>query len=253
MTGPDDAIIRPVPLYADHIGKTVVLVSTRDDLLPLCDSLGIKRSSYTQMFMSRIYHNPSGANGGVSLVGPVIGAPYAALLAEMLIVSGADRIIFYGWCGSVSPDLHTGHVLLPEKAVAEEGVAGSYIDAKTVFSAQFPVAFASAQMNRQVASAFENAGIAYDTGTVWTTGAIFRETMEKIRFFQKQNVVAVDMESSAVFAVARFRGAEASAVLVVSDELFDFTWRPGFGDKRFIDARSNVSRVIAKICRTSRI
>jgi hypothetical protein len=48
--------------------------------------------------------------------------------------------------------------------------------------------------------------------------------------------------------VARFRGVAAGAILVVSDELADLTWRPGFRDPRFAAARKAVCEVLSTLC-----
>jgi hypothetical protein len=38
------------------------------------------------------------------------------------------------------------------------------------------------------------------------------------------------MEMSALMTVALFRAVSVAALLVVSDELFDLKWKPGFSD-----------------------
>jgi uridine phosphorylase len=75
-------------------------------------------------------------------------------------------------------------------------------------------------------------------GTVWSTDAPFRETVGKVGAYQAAGVLAVDMETSALFAVARFRGIRLASLLVVSDELSSLSWRPGFKDPRFQAIRS---------------
>ena len=46
-------------------------------------------------------------------------------------------------------------------------------------------------------------------------------------------LMAVDMETSALFTVAGFLGIAAAAVLVVSDDLSTLSWRPGFKRPEF--------------------
>ena len=50
------------------------------------------------------------------------------------------------------------------------------------------------------------------------------------------------MELSAILTVAAFREMEAAGVLVVSDELSDFQWRPGFKTPAFTTAREKACR-----------
>jgi purine-nucleoside phosphorylase len=73
-------------------------------------------------------------------------------------------------------------------------------------------------------------------GPIWTTDAPFRETPQKIRQFQVAGVHAVDMEMAALFAVAHYRGCEVAALLLVSDECYHATWKPGFGVPRLRQA-----------------
>lgn len=62
--------------------------------------------------------------------------------------------------------------------------------------------------------AFE--GVPYRRGTIWTTDAPYRETRTKVRRLAAEGVLGVEMETSAVYALARFRGARGA---VSSDRL----------------------------------
>jgi len=57
-------------------------------------------------------------------------------------------------------------------------------------------------------------------------------------------VVAVDMEFSALCAVACFRNIEFAAVLIVSDELWGKTWRPGFSSNVFIETKGKALDIV---------
>ena len=75
----------------------------------------------------------------------------------------------------------------------------------------------------------ERQGVKVKQGRLWTTDAPYRETAEKIARLRAAGVQAVDMEVAALLAVAAYRGCEVAALLVVSDECYHPTWRPGFG------------------------
>ena len=51
------------------------------------------------------------------------------------------------------------------------------------------------------------------------------------------------MELSALFTVAKFRGAKLAAVLAVSDELASLKWKPGFLKPAFIVATTRAIRL----------
>ena len=85
---------------------------------------------------------------------------------------------------------------------------------------------------------------------IWTTDAIYRETPEKVKKHQRNGVLGVEMEGSALFTAARFRNVDAGAVMVVSDELSELSWRPGFSASNFKQARRAVSEAMRTICLT---
>ena len=65
---------------------------------------------------------------------------------------------------------------------------------------------------------------------VWTTDAPYRETPNKVLAYQQQGVLAVEMEMSALMTLAVYRGVSMAGLLVVSDELFEMKWKPGFSN-----------------------
>ena len=97
---------------------------------------------------------------------------------------------------------------------------------------------------RDIKTALKEEGLSFNQGPVWTTDAPYRETIAKVRTFQSQGVLGVDMETSAVFTVSAFRGIEAAALLIVSDDLSKMTWRHGFREPRFLQARRQVIRIV---------
>ena len=76
---------------------------------------------------------------------------------------------------------------------------------------------------------------------IYDPSAIQPEAIEG-QVAQAQGALAVEMEMSAVFTVAAFREMEAAGLLVVSDELSDYTWRPGFKTPGFNEAREKSCR-----------
>jgi uridine phosphorylase len=173
----------------------------------------------------------------------MVGAPYAAMVAETLIAWGARTILFIGWCGAVSPLLGIGDLVVPTAAVIDEGTSPHYTVGATA-------ACPSEPLMRQVAEACAAAGVAPRAGTVWTTDAVFRETRDEVARHQQDGVLAVEMECSALFTVGCFRGIEVAALLVVSDDLSSLTWRPGFKDPAFIHGREVACNVIGRLCST---
>lgn len=170
------------------------------------------------------------------VAGPAIGAPMAVMTMEKLIALGAKRLILFGWCGAISKELAVGDVLVPESAFVGEGTSQYYSETM----APLP----SSQLRKKISKLLERENIAIKGSRVWSTDAIYREDRQTISQLHKEkNVDAVDMEFSALCSVAQFRKIEFAAVLIVSDELWGKSWRPGFtaslfqnNKKRTLDA-----------------
>ena len=239
---PCDAIVNPVrSKNAPAIGPVAVMAATEMDLFFLCGLFKFNRDDYRRLFTSRLYIESSGS--GISLTGPFIGAPYAAMMLETIIAWGARRIIFLGWCGAVSQQAKIGDIVLPTSALVDEGTSGNYAVPDKGQSQPAP---AMVSMIEQV---LEDNRVEFHSGKIWTTDAVYRETIEKVENYQKQGVLAVEMEVSALFSVAQFRQVELGAMLVVSDELSAFKWRPGFRDKRFVTGHQTACKMVRESCR----
>ena len=237
-----DAIVNPVKSKnTPAIGPVAVIAATETDLFFLCDLFDLNKDDYRRLFTSRLY-TPNSSPDGICLAGPGIGAPYAAMILETLICWGARRVIFLGWCGAVSEHVKIGELILPTAALVDEGTTRNYVEPA---SGQSKPALSMLSVVEQV---LQDNRIDFHLGKIWTTDAVYRETPEKVGNFQQQGILAVEMEVSALFSVARFRQVELGAILVVSDELSALKWRPGFKDKRFVAGRKIACRMVKEAC-----
>ena len=64
----------------------------------------------------------------------------------------------------------------------------------------------------------------YTRGKVWTTDAFYRETPDKMKLRKEQGCICVDMECSAVAAVADFREKEVFQFFYAADNLDADKW-----------------------------
>ena len=166
-------------------------------------------------------------NGKKFIAGPAIGAPMAALTLEKLIALGAKRIILFGWCGAIAKELHVGDVIVPHLALSGEGTSAYY-------TAKEQPLGPDKELRDHIVSILTDNAVKTHSGCVWSTDAVYREKRSCLDTLHKENgVSAVDMEFSALCSVAQFRGVKFAAVLVVSDEIWGASWRPGFSNKNF--------------------
>jgi len=238
-----DAIIFPKKgKRSPHLGPVAVIAGTETDLYRLCRLLDFDSRTYQKLFTSRLYPADPSVTG-ISITGPVVGAPYATMVLETLIAWGAQKIIFLGWCGSLSEKVKIGDIIVATAAIIDEGTSGHYKNNETRLS------FPSASMLSKLNNVLKQNQIDYHNGAIWSTDAIYRETAEKVKYFQSQDAIGVEMEISALFTVAKFRGVDLGAMAVVSDELASFKWRPGFKMDEFKHGRKTACTVIKDVCR----
>jgi len=190
-----------------------------------------------KLYLSDIYITT--ADGiPLALSGPFLGAPQTVMVLERLIALGVRNVMAFGWCGSLRPDVRIGDVVIPMDAVCEEGTSAHY-----PLPDGAPPAGPPPEWLRALTGAFEAEGLTVHQGLVWTTDAPFRETRGKVAAYGHQGVLGVEMETSAIFTVARYRGIHLAVVLMVSDELHTLTWVHGFREERFRSNRKTVAEL----------
>ncbi|MBI9074077.1 MAG: nucleoside phosphorylase [Desulfatibacillum sp.] len=240
-----EALINPKAWKgAPKLDSLTVMCAVRPDTKDLVAGLGLKMEQHLPM--NKAYFNKNGQGGCVA--GPMMGAPYAAYVMENLIAWGAKKIVFLGWCGSISSDLHIGDVIVPDSAFVDEGTSVHYSHREigTIIRS-----FPDENLAGELTSALDDAGIGHSRGPVWTTDAIYRETPEQIEHFSWQGAKAVDMELSALQTVAHFRQVALCGLLMVSDELHSGKWKPGFADPRFQETRKKTIEALCRICQAT--
>lgn len=164
----------------------------------------------------------TGRVGGqrVSFTQAHVGAPAAAIQMEQLIAAGARRILGVGLCGSLTESAPVGTLVAPGLCIREEGTSLHYLPPEAGVGPTPGICAA-------ILAAGNKLGHTILNGPHWTTDVLFRELKNKVENYRARGVLAVDMEASALYAVAQFRRVEAGMLLVVSDELWH-QWRPAF-------------------------
>jgi purine-nucleoside phosphorylase len=222
------------------IGPVAVMVAMEKDMALVRRSMGIRGRPAGKIMTSSLY-KATCHDQDIAIVGPMLGAPHAVMILEKLIVLGAKKILFLGWCGSVRKRVQIADLVVPDRAVIGEGT-----------SAYYPLKNGGPRPSegivRAVEESLEACSISFHKGLVWSTDAPYRETRDKVVSLQREGVLGVDMEISALFAAARFRQVEIGALLVVSDELGSLDWKPGFSSSKFNGSRKKAAEVACSIC-----
>lgn len=229
----------------DPLPPLAVLIFTPLDLDQFIRSFPLPPQRTHRIYLADVYTGTYGSTA-VSLVGPMLGAPQTILVLEKLIALGVKSVMAVGWCGSLQPHVRIGDVILASGGISEEGTSSHYpIDS----SHPGP----SPELLNGLKGLLRSRCITVHDGPVWSTDAPFRETIGKVITYREQGVLAVDMETTALFTVACYRGIRLAAALVVSDELCTMKWVHGFRDSKFRETREQlVHLTLNALCTTSK-
>jgi uridine phosphorylase len=163
-------------------------------------------------------------------------APNAIAFVECLINLGVSRIIATGAAGSIHPSAGAGRMVIPTGAIRDEGTSYCY------YKKGIAVHASEELINLLGESANQN-GIQVLRGSTWTTDGVFRETITKMKKYRSKGVLTIEMEMSALFALAMFRKIELAGLLVISDTHFDGQKIMVF-DQVYQNAQANAARIL---------
>ncbi|MFP5020966.1 nucleoside phosphorylase [Pseudonocardia phyllosphaerae] len=153
----------------------------------------------------------------VAVIHPGIGAPLAAIFLEEIVAMGARTVIGVGGAGALRHELTLGHAVVLDSALRDEGTSLHYLPpSRTVDADPEGVTALTAVLGE--------AGVPAVTGRSWTTDAIFRETPERVARRREEGCAVVDMEASALVAVARRLGVSYGQVFLAADSLAGPEW-----------------------------
>jgi purine-nucleoside phosphorylase len=150
-----------------------------------------------------------------------IGAPSAALSLESLISAGAQEIVILGFCGSLNRRARLLDAVSVVEAFSEEGTSQHYFPKRKDY-------FPSLELRDKIEDTIRDKGLACLTGSIVSTDAPYRETLSWLEKNLGLGIDCVDMETSAVFALAEFHKIGAAALMLVSDELSPQEHKTGF-------------------------
>ncbi|MEY4531572.1 MAG: hypothetical protein RLZZ156_2293 [Deinococcota bacterium] len=150
----------------------------------------------------------------VSVQTTMMGCPSAAIAVEELAMLGAKLVIRIGTCGGTSPNLSPADLVIAQAALARDGTTRQYLGEGN----HTPIA------DYRVVRALEVAAgnLPHTVGLIASDDAFYAVTPEQARvLYDTRGVLGLEMESSAVFTVARLRGLESGAVMAVSNYIGD--------------------------------
>jgi len=173
---------------------------------------------------------------------PFPGSPAAGAALEVLIAMGGKVFIGVGRVGSIIPKLRIGDILIPAWGLCEEGTSFHYVTSINYVPKPDPELLESLYAN--AVKLKRGRRIRVVKGGVWTNDAFFRETRDKVIEYSSKGIYGVDMESTALMTVAKYRNVKLAVIASVSDELHhDGLWVKGFNTRRLSSTENLVVEV----------
>jgi uridine phosphorylase len=144
------------------------------------------------------------------IVARTIGGPYAVLVAEQLLASGARAILGLTSAGRVSPAAPLPSLVVATRALRDEGASLHYLPPSRFVDA--PAAVVDA-----LTAGLEGVGQPVTAGAVWTTDAPYRETAGQLARHAREGILAVEMQAASLFALAQAKQARIGVVAHISN------------------------------------
>lgn len=201
----DTVLLPGDPLRAEHIAKTI-----------LADAVEVTRvramGGYTGTWRGR----------RVSVMGSGMGIPSASIYGTELVREyGVKRLIRIGTCGGIVDGLALGDIVLAQAASTDSGVN------RARFKGMDYAAIASFDLLSKVANEAQRQHTRVRIGNVFSCDLFYGPDPTLVDTLAAMHILGIEMEAAGLYGLAAQYGAEALAVLAVSDHLRTHaSWSP---------------------------
>ncbi len=150
----------------------------------------------------------------VGVIGCAVGASFAVLLAEQLFASGCELLLSVTSSGMITSLGDPPYFVIINRALRDEGTSYHYLPPSTFSEAP------DARLIRAVEDALaECVDIVVHRGATWTTDAPYRETETAIAAARAHGVLAVEMETAALYAYGTTHGKAVLCLAHVTNSM----------------------------------
>lgn len=213
VINPDD-LISPV----EGMPKIAVTCFSAETFQRMLESFGGKKIAKTVVANMEIpVYKTSYKGMDLALFMSDVGAPACVAALEDIFAMGAEKIVIFGTCGVLDAAIEDCSIIIPDAAVRDEGTSFHYAPPSDEIAVNTKYIGAFREM-------LDTIGCSYTVGKTWTTDGIYRETKNKIAKRKEMGCVCVDMECSAVAALAQFRGKDVFQFFYAADNLDGENW-----------------------------
>ncbi|MBD1388285.1 purine-nucleoside phosphorylase [Neiella sp. HB171785] len=150
----------------------------------------------------------------VSVMGSGMGIPSCSIYAKELITEyGVKNLIRVGSAGAVSTDVKVRDVVVAMGACTDSGVN------RTRFKGNDFAAIADYGLLKNVVDSAAKLNLPVKVGNCFSADLFYTPDVEMFDVMEKMGVLAVEMEAAGLYGVAAEFGANALAVLTISDHI----------------------------------
>ncbi len=171
----------------------------------------------------------------VSIMGSGMGMPSISIYAhELFDYYGVKQIIRIGTCGGLSSGMKIGDLVMASAASTDSAMN------RQRFAGWDFSACADFELLRRVDDEARRQGVSIKTGNVFASDWFYHPDEEFIRKVSAMGVLALDMESAALYALAHQHGKRALTILSVSDVI-------PTGEKASHEERQNAFQTVIEV------
>lgn len=215
----------------------VCLLDPDGDLSRYLSGAGARRNPHWACYHTEMFELETSAEV-IGVVGCAVGAPFAVLVAEQLFASGCRLLISITSAGQLVPVGDPPYFVLIDRALRDEGTSHHYLPSGD-YSFLPPMMGILGEKLLRGESALVRGG-------AWTTDAPFRETEEAIFQAKSDGLLAVEMESAALYAFAEAKGKDVICFAHVTNQMAtaenDFEKGEAGGNKAMVDLAERTVR-----------
>ena len=124
--------------------------------------------------------------------------------------TGATKFVMFGSCGSLDREKTYGKYIIPTESYRGDGCSYYYAE---------PSDYIRIRNADRLADIFDEMGVPYVKGRVWTTDSMIRETAGLVQKRKSEGCLGVEMELAGVEAVCGFYGMDLYDFLEPGDVL----------------------------------
>ena len=147
----------------------------------------------------------------ISVQGTGMGCPSATIVFEELIQLGVKRLLRVGTCGGLQPDHALGDLIIALSAVPADSTATHLV----LGEPHCPTA--SWELIHEAVHVAKTSKEKLRVGPIVSSDLFYNPDPGQYERWSKRGILAVEMESAALFTLAALRGVYAGCLLTVSD------------------------------------